>query len=683
MPSHPSSRSRKLQSAIARRLKQLRRRRSTIEQLEDRRLLIGSDWSNGLTPLNVTNDAEGLISPVDVLQIVNELNGRFVSDPSTGSLPPISPSGQAPPPYVDVNCDQIVSPLDALLVINHLNGAVVEEGHAFTSSTGQNGKFSPLGCGAILRESTSFITTLNSRLFIPSGAASLTFELDGLEFDTASQASIQDAFEVALLDPQGRSLVRSIATGRDAYYNTSEQLAALGTSQTIVSGQRITLSLQDVLPGTTADLVFRLVNNDDDTKTAVAIRAVEFSNEFPSGEGRNQRLPNGALDASGATIVPESTLPANAFPSIETVLAPNVQPSVNAIHGRVPTVAAPSLLPSGASGLQASSEGSSSTIDSRGTEFWIGFPDNLFEGNNRPQKVLYITGEVATTGTVDIPGLVDPATSLPFHVDFVVNPGEVTAVELPSLDVGDNSDTDTDFDVEVELIARVQPKGIRVVTQEPVTVYGLNLAVSTSDAFLALPVTALGNEYINLGYENTFASISHVEGTQFLVVATEDDTQVTLNPGQYSGETGDSNASIKRPNGTSEFNLGNTNGLDIGPFVTDAAGTGSLVVSPPYDGYSGTYNFELIDVATAAVSANFNDRITVNFPTGRESKVYSFDVAAGQLLYYDAIHPSPAPSVNVRIMSPSGDLASLPSQNDNNSFVNLFGALLFRETGKY
>ena len=151
MPSHPSSRSRKLQSAIARRLKQLRRRRSTIEQLEDRRLLIGSDWSNGLTPLNVTNDTEGLISPVDVLQIVNELNGRCDSDPITGSLPPISPSGQAPPHYVDVNCDQIVSPLDALLVINHLNGAVVEEGPAFTSSTGQNGKFSPLGCGAMLR----------------------------------------------------------------------------------------------------------------------------------------------------------------------------------------------------------------------------------------------------------------------------------------------------------------------------------------------------------------------------------------------------------------------------------------------------------------------------------------------------------------------------------------------------
>ncbi len=683
MPLHPTSRSRKLQSDIARKLKLLRRRNSTLERLEDRRLLIGSDWSNGLTPLNVTNDAEGLISPVDVLQVINELNGRFISDPNTGSLPPLSPSSSAPPPFVDVNCDKIVSPIDALLVINHLNGSVVEVGPAFSTSSGQSGRFSPLGCGAILRESTSLITTLHSQLVIPSDAASLTFELDGLEFDTASQASIKDAFEVALLDVQGRSLVSSIGTGRDAYYNHSEQLAELATTQTIVSGQRITLSLLGILPGTTADLVFRLVNNDSDTQTAVAIRSVEFSSQFPSGEGLNRNLPNNRVGAAGATVVPESTLPVNAFPGIDAVLTSKVQPSANAIQGRLPTASAPSLLPASASGLQANSEGSASTIDSRGTEFWIGFLDNLFEGNNRPQKVLYITGEVATTGTVDIPGLVDAATSLPFHVAFVVNPGEVTAVELPSLDVGDGSDIDTDFDVEVELIARVQRKGIHVVTQDPVTVYGLNLAVSTSDAFLALPVTALGNEYINLGYENTFASISHVEGTQFLVVATEDDTHVTLAPGQYSGATKDSNASIKRPNGTSEFNLGNTNDLDIGPFVTDSAGTGSLVVSPPYDGYSGTYNFELIDVATAAVSANFDEQITANFPTGRESKVYAFDVAAGQLLYYDAIHPSPAPSVNVRIMSSSGDLANLASQSDNNSFVNLFGALLFRETGKY
>ncbi len=251
-----------------------------------------------------------------------------------------------------------------------------------------------------------------------------------------------------------------------------------------------------------------------------------------------------------------------------------------------------------------------------------------------------------TTGFVDIPGLVDPATSLPFHVEFIVNPGEVTAVELPSMDVGDSHDDETDFDVEVELISQVQRKGIHVVTNHPVAVYGLDLAISTSDAFLALPVSSLGTEYINLGYENTFASISQVEGTQFLVVAAEDEyASYASHPVHIPGRRPRARALIMRPDGTVPFGLGNDGGFDVGPFITDAEGTFKLSVKPPFDGYSGHYEFEVIDIATAAVPASFGEKVTLNFPSGREAKVVSFDVVAGQRLYYDAINPNPAPNV--------------------------------------
>ncbi len=297
--------------------------------------------------------------------------------------------------------------------------------------------------------------------------------------------------------------------------------------------------------------------------------------------------------------------------------------------------------------------------------------------------MLYISGDLATTGVVEVPGLIDPRTSLPFRQEFVVNPGEVTVVELPSQDIDDNSDSETDFDVEVELIARIQKKGIHVVTQEPVTVYGLDLAVSTSDAFLALPVSSLGTEYINLGYENTFASISHVEGTQFLVVASEDDTKVTLSPGRYSGSTTSSTVSIARPNGSTTFNLGNTAGRDIGTYTTDAAGTYSLTVKPPFDGYSGTFNFEMVDLATAALPATIGQKIALDFSTGREAKVVAFDIVAGQRLYIDAINPNPSPNVAVALVSPSGIQTNLSSQNDFDSVGNQFFALSFAETGKY
>ncbi len=91
-------------------------------------------------------------------------------------------------------------------------------------------------------------------------------------------------------------------------------------------------------------------------------------------------------------------------------------------------------------------------------------PITCSKATTGPQKVLYISGDVATTGVVQIPGLINPSTSLPFRQEFVVNPGEVTVVELPSQDVGDNTDNETDFDVEAELIASIQRKGIHVVT---------------------------------------------------------------------------------------------------------------------------------------------------------------------------------------------------------------------------
>ncbi len=265
-------------------LRALRRRHAGFEQLESRYLLIGSDWTNGLSALNVNNDSAGLISPIDALLIINELNGKKIQDPNSGALPAHKP-GVEPPPYIDVNCDGRVSPIDVLQVVNHLNGLPDDVGMAFMTGDGQSGNFSSLGCAPVLREGTSFVTTLTTPLTIPADAAAVSFVLEGIEFDSMSEGQIHDAFEASLLDRSGRSLVRSIAAGRDAFFNSSEDGEALGTTQVVISGERVTLSLADVLPGTQADLVFRLVNNDSDTNSVAGIRSVEYQFTFPSGEG--------------------------------------------------------------------------------------------------------------------------------------------------------------------------------------------------------------------------------------------------------------------------------------------------------------------------------------------------------------------------------------------------------------
>ncbi len=74
------------------------------------------DWQNTSNPLDVNEDT--VVSPIDALLVINELNFREVSDETTGILP------NAPaivPAFFDVTGDDIVSPTDALAIINALN----------------------------------------------------------------------------------------------------------------------------------------------------------------------------------------------------------------------------------------------------------------------------------------------------------------------------------------------------------------------------------------------------------------------------------------------------------------------------------------------------------------------------------------------------------------------------------
>lgn len=69
-------------------------------------------WHNSAMPLDV--NADGQVSPIDALQIVNSINSRGARQLD----PAVDPVG---PPFVDVNADGFVSPIDALRVINDLN----------------------------------------------------------------------------------------------------------------------------------------------------------------------------------------------------------------------------------------------------------------------------------------------------------------------------------------------------------------------------------------------------------------------------------------------------------------------------------------------------------------------------------------------------------------------------------
>ena len=130
------------------------------------------------------------------------------------------------------------------------------------------------GVDAVIHEGDSLDVTLARPVIIPGGSSALSFNVDGLGFDTSGTGTIKDAFEVALIDDQGRSLVPTFAAGRDSFYNATEgQPVALG-SQTEVTGAMVTLNLSGVPAGTAGTLVFRLVNNDTDQGTTASVSCV-------------------------------------------------------------------------------------------------------------------------------------------------------------------------------------------------------------------------------------------------------------------------------------------------------------------------------------------------------------------------------------------------------------------------
>jgi uncharacterized repeat protein (TIGR01451 family) len=152
--------------------------------------------------------------------------------------------------------------------------------------------------------------------------------------------------------------------------------------------------------------------------------------------------------------------------------------------------------------MLSASAGAQVLPDSRGTDFWLAFPQNYTAGS---QLSLFVTGDQATSGTAEVPGLgVSEA--------FTVTPGTVTTVTLPST-------------VSLTSADGVQAKGIHVTAQQEVTVYGLNRIQASTDAYLGLPTDILGTEHIVLGW-----SVGLGGGTEMAVVGTQDGTTVTITP---------------------------------------------------------------------------------------------------------------------------------------------------------
>lgn len=149
-------------------------------------------------------------------------------------------------------------------------------------------------CVAVLTEGDSFQVALERTFVVPDGVGLLCFSF-ATDFESTASGRIRDAFEAALVDEVGRSLVYTLQGSAglpglippalppetEAFFNLTEGLpefVAVGVALEPVGPgpEWVCLDIRHLAPGTYARLILRLINNDFDRASTVRITAVEF-----------------------------------------------------------------------------------------------------------------------------------------------------------------------------------------------------------------------------------------------------------------------------------------------------------------------------------------------------------------------------------------------------------------------
>ncbi|MCA9213225.1 MAG: hypothetical protein KDB27_09180, partial [Planctomycetales bacterium] len=258
-----------------------------FEPLEPR-VMLTSNWHNSLNPLDVSADADGSVTFHDAVFVVRELAETSYSDPDTGLL---VENHNTSKPYVDVDCDGYVSPIDALRILNRLFYGAPTQAKAIGNITNaafpkwttfesggsvQPGDVQPQGCGVLLTEGDSFHVGMQADFTIPASPSALQFTLGNINFDAADAAHINDALEIAILDESGNALTETFVSLRDAAFNLTEGLSTQFGRGVLVQDNLVTIGLNGLPAGQQSNIVVRLINNDQDTGTAVELTEVKL-----------------------------------------------------------------------------------------------------------------------------------------------------------------------------------------------------------------------------------------------------------------------------------------------------------------------------------------------------------------------------------------------------------------------
>jgi IgGFc binding protein len=148
-------------------------------------------------------------------------------------------------------------------------------------------------------------------------------------------------------------------------------------------------------------------------------------------------------------------------------------------------------------------------ITSMGTDFYLTLPDHLCVSNpascnNMPvSNYLIMAATAATTGEMTFNGVITP---------FSIAAGSETVITLnPAVVLTANE--------------MVEAKAIHVTAQSPISIHVVSEDATSADGYMALPTPGLGISYYVMSYAS-----SRYSGSEFAVVATQNNTTVNITP---------------------------------------------------------------------------------------------------------------------------------------------------------
>lgn len=153
------------------------------------------------------------------------------------------------------------------------------------------------------------------------------------------------------------------------------------------------------------------------------------------------------------------------------------------------------------------SQSLSAQVVTSGTDFWFTLLENFNRTNANGLRV-YISTTVGATGTVSVPGC-------GFSQNFACPPNGGIFVDLPQCAEPTGSGV-------------IQNKAIRVVSNNPVSVYSVNSLSSTTDGSMIMPINTLGYDYYVMSFKNRIGFYSGE--TEFSFCAINPNTQIEFTP---------------------------------------------------------------------------------------------------------------------------------------------------------